>query len=145
MELNRRQPTDAPSITGDRRDAIEQTSDPPPADQTCVTQATILHALLESIGEPGPYVLVGHSYRGAEAVTFASLFPAEVTGLVLLDASPVTWHEATCSASDDGSDTAHAFRGQCEGRSDPAQSPNVSTPPQRSPPSPPSTRSAHCR
>ncbi len=57
------------------------TSDPATSTATFTTQATELHALLLTIGEPGPYVVVGHSFGGAEAVTFASRFADEVTGV----------------------------------------------------------------
>ena len=89
------------------------TSDPPPGVQTFTSQATQLHAALESVGEPGPYVLVGHSFGGAEAVAFASMFPDQVTGLVLLDASPTTWPAASCAVPDDGSDAARSFHDNC--------------------------------
>jgi pimeloyl-ACP methyl ester carboxylesterase len=73
------------------------TSDPPASTQTFATQVADLHALLDQAGEPGPYVVVGHSFGGAEAVTFAATFPDEVTGLMLLDASPPTWPATACS------------------------------------------------
>ena len=44
-----------------------------------------------TLDEPGPYVVVGHSFGGAEAVAFASMYPNDVGGLLLLDASPTTW------------------------------------------------------
>jgi pimeloyl-ACP methyl ester carboxylesterase len=75
------------------------TSDPPPSTQTFDTQATDLRALLDVAAEPGPYVVVGHSFGGAEAVTFASKYPEEVTGVVLLDASPTTWPATVCSVA----------------------------------------------
>jgi pimeloyl-ACP methyl ester carboxylesterase len=75
------------------------TSDPPPSTQTFDTQATDLHALLDAADEPGPYVVVGHSFGGAEAVTFASKYPDETTGLVLVDASPATWPATVCSVA----------------------------------------------
>jgi pimeloyl-ACP methyl ester carboxylesterase len=89
------------------------TSDPATTTGTFTTQATDLHALLRTIGEPGPYVVVGHSFGGAEAVTFASLFADEVTGLVLIDASPTTWPDAICEVADDGSDAAATLGGLC--------------------------------
>ncbi|HSP26977.1 MAG TPA: alpha/beta hydrolase [Ilumatobacteraceae bacterium] len=89
------------------------TSDPATATATFSTQATDLHALLATVGEPGPYVVVGHSFGGAEAVTFASLFTDEVTGLVLVDSSPTTWPDALCTVADDGSDGAAMLRGLC--------------------------------
>lgn len=46
-----------------------------------------LHALLAAAGESGPFVLVGHSSGGVYALTYASDFPGEVAGMVLLDSS----------------------------------------------------------
>ncbi len=89
------------------------TSDPAASIATFTTQAHALHALLDTIGEPGPYVAVGHSFGGAEAITFASLFADEVTGLVLVDASPTTWPAALCAVTEDGSEGAAMLRGLC--------------------------------
>jgi pimeloyl-ACP methyl ester carboxylesterase len=44
-----------------------------------------LHALLNAAKEPRPYVLVGHSWGGLIARLFASRYPDEVAGLVLVD------------------------------------------------------------
>jgi pimeloyl-ACP methyl ester carboxylesterase len=44
-----------------------------------------LHALLAALGEPGPYVLVPHSYGGVVATLYARTFPEEVSGLVMVD------------------------------------------------------------
>lgn len=44
-----------------------------------------LHALLIAAKEPGPYVLVGHSWGGLIARLFASTYPDDVSGLVLVD------------------------------------------------------------
>ncbi|KRD45049.1 hypothetical protein ASE38_13690 [Cellulomonas sp. Root930] len=49
--------------------------------------AADLHALLERSGEPGPYVLVGHSSGGLYAMTYAAEHPDDVAGMVLLDAT----------------------------------------------------------
>ena len=95
-------------------------SDAPPATQTFATEAADLHTLLQSAGEPGPYVIVGHSFGGAEAVTFASMFPTEVRGLLLLDASPPAWNTAICAVPDDGSDAARVFQALCVQQSSPA-------------------------
>jgi pimeloyl-ACP methyl ester carboxylesterase len=46
-----------------------------------------LHALLDAAGVPGPYMLVGHSMGGLFARLYASTYPDEVAGLVLVDAS----------------------------------------------------------
>lgn len=49
--------------------------------------AQILHSLLQEADIPGPYILVGHSMGGLHVRSFARLYPAEVTGLVLVDSS----------------------------------------------------------
>jgi pimeloyl-ACP methyl ester carboxylesterase len=51
------------------------------------TQARELRALLTSAGIAPPYVVVGHSYGGMVAREFARLYPDDLAGLVLLDAS----------------------------------------------------------
>ena len=48
--------------------------------------AADLDALLGASGEPGPYVLAGHSFGGPIIRLYASAHPAEVGGLVLVDA-----------------------------------------------------------
>src|SRR5215217_8145372 len=48
--------------------------------------AADLDALLRASGEPGPYVLVGHSFGGPIIRLYAGAHPAEVGGLVLVDA-----------------------------------------------------------
>ena len=53
--------------------------------QDGVATATDLHTLLERAGEPGPYVLAGHSAGGLYVLNFANLFPRDVAGVVLLD------------------------------------------------------------
>jgi pimeloyl-ACP methyl ester carboxylesterase len=46
-----------------------------------------LHALLQSASIAPPYILVGHSMAGYDVRLFASLYPKEVAGMVLVDAS----------------------------------------------------------
>ncbi len=46
-----------------------------------------LHALLAAAGEPGPYVLAGHSTGGLYALTYAHEYPDTVAGVVLLDST----------------------------------------------------------
>jgi len=46
-----------------------------------------LHALLAAAHEPPPYIMAGHSYGGMIVRLYASTFPAEVAGLVLVDSS----------------------------------------------------------
>jgi len=45
-----------------------------------------LHALLQAANVPGPYVFVGHSYGGMLARLYASTYPIEIVGMVLVDA-----------------------------------------------------------
>jgi pimeloyl-ACP methyl ester carboxylesterase len=50
------------------------------------SMARELHQLLGAAGETGPYVLVGHSMAGLLTRAYLSQFPADVAGLVLIDA-----------------------------------------------------------
>ena len=54
--------------------------------------ASELHTLLGKAGIPGPYVLVGQSFGGLYVRMYAAQYPAEVAGMVLVDAShPDMW------------------------------------------------------
>jgi pimeloyl-ACP methyl ester carboxylesterase len=59
----------------------------PPSPQASVQQ---LHALLATLGEGAPVVIVGHSWGGLLARLYVSTYPREVAGLVLVDGT----HEA---------------------------------------------------
>jgi pimeloyl-ACP methyl ester carboxylesterase len=61
-------------------------SDPVPMPRTAESVVADLHALLQAAGVPGPYVLVGHSLGGLFVRLYAATYPAEVAGLVLVDA-----------------------------------------------------------
>ena len=61
-------------------------SDPVPQPTTAKDAVAELHALLKAGDEAGPYVLVGHSYGGLIVRLYASTYPKEVSGLVLIDA-----------------------------------------------------------
>jgi pimeloyl-ACP methyl ester carboxylesterase len=61
-------------------------SDPVAQPTTARDAVTDLHGLLRGAGETGPYVLVGHSYGGLIVRLYASTYPDEVSGLVLVDA-----------------------------------------------------------
>jgi pimeloyl-ACP methyl ester carboxylesterase len=70
--------------------AGDGTSDPRPVSVkplTGATQARELQALLGAIHVSGRYVLVGHSYGGMISREFAALYPSQVVGMVLIDAS----------------------------------------------------------
>jgi pimeloyl-ACP methyl ester carboxylesterase len=61
-------------------------SDPVSQPRTAMDVVSGLHALLHAAGVPGPYVLAGHSLGGLFVRLYASLYPAEVVGLILVDA-----------------------------------------------------------
>jgi pimeloyl-ACP methyl ester carboxylesterase len=61
-------------------------SDPVPQPTTAKDAVADLHALLSAAGETGPYVFVGHSYGGLVVKLYASTYPKDVSGLVLVDA-----------------------------------------------------------
>jgi pimeloyl-ACP methyl ester carboxylesterase len=55
-----------------------------------------LHTLLTNAGMKGPYVLVGHSFGGLTTRLYASQYPEEVVGMVLVDpAHPSQWLQMT--------------------------------------------------
>jgi pimeloyl-ACP methyl ester carboxylesterase len=62
-------------------------SEPDTAPITAMQVAKRLRSMLRSANTPPPYVLVGHSMGGLFIRVFADLFPMEVAGLVLVDAS----------------------------------------------------------
>jgi len=62
-------------------------SDPVSGSRTIDDRAEDLKALLTAADVPGPFVLVGHSYGGYIVRRFASHFPADTAGVVLVEAS----------------------------------------------------------
>jgi pimeloyl-ACP methyl ester carboxylesterase len=76
-------------VTGDAIEDFEPSrSDPVPQPTTLQDGVADLHALLKASGERGPYVLVGHSMGGAISRLYASEYPQDVSGLVLIDYTP---------------------------------------------------------
>jgi pimeloyl-ACP methyl ester carboxylesterase len=61
-------------------------SDPGPMPRTSVRIAAELRSALHNAGIHGPYVLVGNAFGGDNVRTFAARYPAEVAGLVLVEA-----------------------------------------------------------
>jgi pimeloyl-ACP methyl ester carboxylesterase len=73
---------DRPGVRLEGPDQSTPVTQPHPADQA----AEDLHRMLIAAGEPGPYMLVPHSYGGVVATLFARTWPTEVEGLVMVDA-----------------------------------------------------------
>src|SRR5262245_27697748 len=63
-------------------------SDPAPMPRTAREPVADLRALLQAASVPGPYVLVGHSIGGIFVRLYASAYPDEVVGMVLVDSTP---------------------------------------------------------
>ena len=59
---------------------------PPDPLRTSQDLVNDLHTLLVNAHVPGPYILVGHNLGGFNARLYASQYPDEVAGLVLVDA-----------------------------------------------------------
>jgi len=63
-------------------------SDPPPQQPRTSSQiARDLHTLLTKTRIAGPIVLVGHSFGGINVRMYASLYPKNVVGMILVDSS----------------------------------------------------------
>lgn len=66
-------------------------SEPGPMPRHGGREAEELKALLEKAPVPGPYVLVGHSLGALNMQVFASKYPDDVAGMVLLDPPPLSF------------------------------------------------------
>ena len=67
-------------------------SDPAPGPRTGLDRVRDLHALLAAAHVPGPYVLVGHSNGGLFSLLYASRYPEQVAGMVLIDGVHPDYH-----------------------------------------------------
>jgi pimeloyl-ACP methyl ester carboxylesterase len=76
-----------PDLTPDAPLFLPSRSDPVPQPRTVRGMVEDLHALLHRAGIPGPYILAGHSMGGLCMRLFASTYPDEVAGMVLVDAT----------------------------------------------------------
>jgi pimeloyl-ACP methyl ester carboxylesterase len=100
-------------ILPSRSDAIAQPRTAPEA-------VAELHALLQAAEVPGPYVLAAHSLGGFMARLYASTYPDEVVGLVLVDAyserveillPPERWQDLVKLSREIGNDTVVPIEG----------------------------------
>jgi pimeloyl-ACP methyl ester carboxylesterase len=85
-------------------------SDPVPQPFAGEDAVADLHALLRAAQVPGPYVVAGHSLGGLLVRLYASTYPDEVAGLVLVDATneqlratltPAQWALVTANSNVD--------------------------------------------
>jgi pimeloyl-ACP methyl ester carboxylesterase len=74
---------DRPGTT--RFDGMLSPSTPVRQPTTAQERAADLHALLRAAKQKGPYLIVAHSWGGLIGRLYASTYPDEVSGLVLLD------------------------------------------------------------
>jgi len=77
-------------VSYDRAGLGQSDAGPKPRDAKRI--ATELHAALQKAGIKPPYVLVGHSLGGPLVRVFASMYPTEVAGLVLVDPAQEAFH-----------------------------------------------------
>ena len=68
-------------------------SDSSPNPRTAKVMAEELHTLLVNAGIEPPYILVGHSLGGHNVHMFASLYPDEVAGMILVDSAHPQQHQ----------------------------------------------------
>jgi pimeloyl-ACP methyl ester carboxylesterase len=78
---------DRPGTVALLNDDVRQSrSDPVAMPRTALDAVADLHALLRAAGVPGSYVFAGHSLGGLLVRLYASTYPRDVLGLVLVDA-----------------------------------------------------------
>jgi pimeloyl-ACP methyl ester carboxylesterase len=101
-------------------DLLPSRSDPIAQPRTAPEVVAELHDLLQVAHLPGPYVLAAHSLGGLFARLYASTYPDEVIGLVLVDASserlerlmtPEQWAASVRLSREFGSDTVAPIPG----------------------------------
>jgi len=77
---------DRPGTVAPLKDDVRPSrSDPVPQPRTAPDSVVDLHTLLRAASVPGPYVLAGHSLGGLFVRLYASTYPGDVVGLILVD------------------------------------------------------------
>lgn len=87
------------TVTIDGNHVEPTASTPVPQPTTAANGVADLHALLVSAKVPGPYLVVAHSYGGLIGRLFASTYPDDVSGLVLVDTLTEFMYPALGSAA----------------------------------------------
>jgi D-alanyl-D-alanine carboxypeptidase len=107
-------------VYGDDNDVRLSRSDAVPQPRTAPEMVADLHALLQAAAVPGPYVLAGQSLGGLLARLYASSYPDEVVGMVLIDAfserletlmTPTQWQGLVRLNREGGSDIVQPIPG----------------------------------
>ena len=83
--------TSARVLTFDRAGLGASPPGPPPRTPTRIARE--LRAVVEALDVSGPLVLVGHSMGGVHVLRYASLYPSDVAGVVILDTPPPGFEE----------------------------------------------------
>lgn len=69
-----------------------------------------LHTLLQNANEPGPYVMVGHSFGGLNSRLYSHQYPDEVKGMVLVDSAHEDQHQKIPELQDVGKKMVLLFK-----------------------------------
>jgi pimeloyl-ACP methyl ester carboxylesterase len=85
-------------------------SDKPSDPRTGIRAAEDLHRALANAGIPEPYLLVGHSMGGGQARLFASRYPTEVAGLVIVASGHEDWRTRNPFAPPEDESMDHLFQ-----------------------------------
>ncbi len=81
-----------------RQNGPSSRSDSAAAPRTADDRVRDLHALLAAADVPGPYVLAGQSNGGLFSLVYASRFPGQVAGMVLIDGVHPAYHRRMFAA-----------------------------------------------
>ena len=81
-----------------RQNGASSRSDSAPAPRDGNARVADLHAVLAAAEVPGPYVLAGASNGGLFSLMYASRYPDQVAGLVLIDGVHPDYHARTADA-----------------------------------------------
>jgi pimeloyl-ACP methyl ester carboxylesterase len=102
-------------------------SQPAPKPRTTDDQVEDLHSLLAAAGVKPPYVLVGHSSGGWNAMVYGGRYPDDVAGVVMVDVRPPAFSKESAAAlpkeTAGESDALHQARAEADFEKDPSKNP----------------------